>query len=136
MVNVSKRKLKGKDKEKLRHQFVDLLSNVNHRSAQTLVTELFSESEQTMFLKRLAIIILVDKNLSKYRIAQMLLVSESTVREIAHKHQVGQYDKLLLLTRSKKFDTEAFWETMEILLRAGMPPMGKDRWKNTLKRLR
>lgn len=107
-----------------------LFARIDDRGAQALFGELFSESEQIMFMKRLAIIIMVDKEYSKYRIARTLKVSESTVREIRSKYALDDYDKLLSLTRSKKFDNQEFWDTIGVLLRLGMPSMGKNRWKS------
>lgn len=130
MTNVSKQKLNKKEQKKLQKQVTSLFARTDDRGAQALFGELFTESEQIMFMKRLAIIIMVDKEYSKYRISRTLKVSESTVREIRSKYYLDEYNKLLALTRSDTFDNEKFWETIEVLLRLGMPSMGKDRWKS------
>jgi hypothetical protein len=35
------------------------------------------------------------------------------------------------LLKLKKKEYEDFWNTLEVILRAGLPPRGKGRWKST-----
>ena len=135
MTNVSKRKLKNDFQDKLFQQLSKLVTSANKKQTEGFLSALFTESEKIMFIKRLAVILLLSKEHSAYRISQTLKMSESTVNNIRLKHEIGLYNSIISLAQKKEFDTEQFWNTIEILLRAGLPPRGKDRWKSTLRNL-
>jgi uncharacterized protein YerC len=130
MTNVSKRVL-GKDQQKqLFYQLSQLVSEANKTETRTFFGDLFTEAEQIMFIKRLAVILLLSKEYSPYRIAKTLKMSESTINQIKLKYELGEFEAIVSLSRKNKFDTKQFWTTLETLLQAGMPSMGKDRWKS------
>ena len=133
MTNVSKKKLSNQQQQQLKSQFVDLLAAVDQDSSRCFFNELFSEAEQIMLMKRLAIILLLQEGYSKYRIAQTLQVSESTVLEQAKQVELGRYRGLLKLSKAKTFDAQKFLDVLETLLQAGLPPQGKGRWKKALR---
>jgi DNA-binding NarL/FixJ family response regulator len=130
MTNISKRRLGDMHQKKLLKQLAGLFATSDKKSTELMLTDLFTESEQIMFIKRLGIVMMINSGYSKYRIAKTLLVSESTVREAGKKFDMGMYNNLLRKTQTKQFDSKKFWATVEVLLRAGMPSMGKDRWKD------
>jgi Trp operon repressor len=129
MTNVSKRPLGQKAREQLSSQFIELFSTANKKQHLDLFISLFSDAERTMFIKRLAIVLLLAEGFSTYKIAKSLIVSDSTVREIRAQYTTGRYDPMISIIRTKQFDRKKFWKTLELLLRAGMPPRGRGRWK-------
>ena len=82
-----------------------------------------------MFIKRLAVIALLREEYSEYKIYTLLKMSPSTVAKLHEQYLAGRYDSVLRsLGRSKK-EKEEMWKIVELVLRAGMPSMGKDRWR-------
>lgn len=133
MTRVSKQPLAKAVKHALSEQLLMLLVQADVKLAKSILHEFFTASEQVMFIKRLAMIMMLEKGYSKYRIAHSLAVSESTVKLIAVAFKAGRYDILIGATRKKDFDKEAFWKTVEVILRCGMPSMGSDRWQSWLR---
>lgn len=129
MTNVSKHKLSKKMQSCLFAQFTQLFAAADQKHLAKLFDALFTESEKMMFVKRVAIILLLQEQYSTYAISKTLKVSDATVRTILQKYETGQYEALSRIVRKKSFDAELFWETVEVLLRAGLPPYGKDRWQ-------
>ncbi len=130
MTNISKRSLDKQQQEQLFYQLSQLVHGTNKNETRVFLEQLFTETEQIMFLKRLAVILLLSKNQSAYRIAKTLKMSESTVNHIRLKYEFGDYDAIVKRSKKKEFDSKQFWNTMEVLLRGGMPPMGKKRWQS------
>jgi hypothetical protein len=59
-----------------------------------------------------------------------LKISDSTVRDVKSRLNLGQYDHLVAHYEKKKFNSKEFWETIDLILRAGLPSRGKDRWQS------
>lgn len=129
MTHVSKKKLTKKQQSSLHSQFVTLLIAADTSRTTDLFTQLFTKAEQIMFIKRVAMIGMIGRGYSKYRVAQTLNVSESTVARIALGCEIGQYDAVLSLLQTKQFDSKKFWHIVEVVLRGGMPPMDGRRWQ-------
>lgn len=130
MTRVSKNTLQEKHQKQLLTQLADLFSSVKTKKAAQLFQSLCTEAEQTMLVKRLAAILMIEKKYSRYHIAHTLSMSESTVREIQKKYDEGQYAEITVTIRQKEYEREQFWRTIDSLARLGMPSMGKDRWKS------
>jgi uncharacterized protein YerC len=130
MTNVSKRELEPEVRKKLLTQFAGLFKAAGDVQLSKIFSELFTEAEQIMFVKRLAIIIMLINNFSNYAIAQHLEVSEATVRSTKAKYVNGEYDTIVRVLNNKKFDGQKFWRVLELVLTAGLPPRtGRGRWK-------
>lgn len=129
MTNISKNKLPKKSEVKLFSQFTKLFAVADEKLLADMFEALFTEAEKIMFIKRLAIILLLSRKCSNYRISKTLHISDSTVRDIKQKFLKGHYDVLVKSVNNKKFDTKKFWTTVEVLLSAGLPPRGRGRWK-------
>lgn len=114
--------------ERIRNQFFNTIIGLRSaRSGIGFLEEFFTESEQILFIKRLAIIIMLNEHFSYYRIQKTLNVSTSTIKRM-HEHLLsGKYDAIRKIYRKRK-EREAFWDDLEVLMRAGMPPMGRGRW--------
>ena len=129
MTNVSKHKLKQKIQQKLFNQFTNVFIVADERKLASLFDALFTDAEKIMFIKRIAIIFMLSKGVSMYAIAKSLHVSETTVRTQREKLSEGQYNAITGIIRKQKFDSDQFWEIVEVLLRGGMPSYGRNRWK-------
>lgn len=129
MTNISKQPLSQQTTDKLFFQLTKLFADVSQQRASNFLDNLFTDSEKIMFIKRLAVVLLISKGQSTYRIAKLLSVSDATVRTIKQKYDQGAYGSIISATQKKAFDSEKFWKTLEVILRGGMPSMGKDRWK-------
>ncbi len=130
MTNVSKRKLDRSVQKKLLKQITNLFTSVTSRTAQPVFEGLFTESEQVMFVKRFAMVLMLERGYSRYRISKTLDLSETTVNRIYLRYEEGEFEALIKVVRRKEFNSKAFWNTVEVVLRGGMPPMGRDRWRS------
>ncbi len=130
MTRVSKKHLTKEAERKLFAQFVALFSSGNKNQNAELFEALFTDTEKTMFIKRTAIIFLLLEGYSPYGISKTLIVSDSTVRGIRGQCENGAFDPIVSYMRKKSFDREQFWNTLDKVLRCGLPPRaGRGRWK-------
>ena len=93
MTNISKNILDSKTESKLRKQFSKFFSDQIPSELENLFSDLLTQSEQIMLIKRLAVIVLLIEGQSIYSIPKTLQMSVSTVRDIKSKYKLGKYDK-------------------------------------------
>jgi len=130
MTNVSKNKLDDATQQRLFAQFSALFAKSSQKEVVNLFEALFTDSEKIMFMKRLAVILMVAQGHSTYAVAKSLHVSDKTARDVKARLISGVYDDIVTSTKHKNFDSKKFWASIEVLLRLGMPSYsGKDRWK-------
>ena len=129
VTHVSKEPLPAKRQEQLFREFSQLFASTQGRDAAKLFDALFTESEKVMFIKRIAIVLMLARGASTYVIARSLKVSDSTVRDIKKQAKAGKYDPIIATIKTDSFDAEALWKTVESLLRLGFPEQGKGRWQ-------
>ena len=130
MPHISKQKLDQKVYKKLFRQFTDIISNLDKTNSQNLFSELLTETERIMLVKRLATVVMLYEGYSQYVVEKTLKLSSSTVARINLAYEDGLYDSLVTIFKNKKEKRDQFWSTLEILLRGGMPSMTEDRWKH------
>jgi len=128
MTNISKQQLTAGVADKLRLQLARIFHNVPVQKSKNLFEALLSEAEQIMLAKRLAVILLLHQKIGVTEISRQLLVSDATVRSLRTEYKKGQYAILVSHCTSSSFDSQKFWQTLEVVLRGGLPPRGKDRW--------
>ena len=129
MTNVSKKPLTTDLRHQLYKQFAQIFAMSSEQNVSLLLLELFTESEQIMFIKRLGIIMMLNKGCSTYKISRMLDVSDATVRSTKAKLLEGEYNRLLKVTKSNKCDSKKCWLVIDKVLCAGLPPRsGSNRW--------
>ena len=130
MTHVSRKKLSKEARNKLFTQFVGVFSKGKKGEQKDLFASLFTDAEEIMFVKRVAVIFLLLEGYSTYRISKTLIVSDSTVRNIQKQCETGRFDPIIAEMRKKNFDREKFWNTLDTILRLGMPPrVDSSRWK-------
>lgn len=130
MTHVSKNSLSNDVEKKLKIQFAKFFSNQSPQDIENLFSNLLTLSEQIMLIKRLTVIIMLIEGRSTYNIQKTLKISISTVLEIKTKYQLNHYEYLVDRFNDKKFNVDAFVRVIEKILDAGMPSLGKDRWKS------
>ncbi len=131
MPHISKQKLKPTHEKKLYMQLAKLIGKLDKDNVNLFLSELLGKEEKIMLAKRFAVIVMLIEKNSTYRIAQLLHMSPSTVERLKLKLNFGEYEYIEKLLKQNKKEYEDFWKTLEVILRAGMPPMGKGRWKST-----
>jgi len=128
MTHISKGKVPEQIEKDIHAQLETTLLKLNYaKTGKDFLQEFFTDSERIMFAKRLAIIQMLAKHYSWDVIASTLYVSRSTIARI-YKNEKGATSKPSSRYKATKNNTD-FWETLDVLSRAGMPELGKGRWK-------
>ena len=130
MTNVSKQKLPKKHLDKIYKQLHNAVGRLNNRTSAEFFNDLLGPEEQIMLTKRLATVAMYIEGNSSYRVSQLLKISPSTAENIRKDYEMGRYDNVKKILTKNKADYEQFWKTLDVVLRAGMPPMGRGRWKS------
>lgn len=133
MTQVSKRPLDKKIYDRIFEIFIAAFIEVNNKKkAEKFLTEIFSETEQIMIAKRLAIAFLLTKKYSFEAITKMLKVSQATICQVNRfaKKETSGYISILKEVEKHTGDNSGnslayILTVMETLL---PPPRGSD-WK-------
>jgi uncharacterized protein YerC len=134
MTNVSKLPPSSKTSQKLFREFSRLFANSGEQTITHLFLELFTESEQIMFVKRVGIILMLREDYSNYAIAKILKVSPTTVSTIQKNYLAGEYKQLVTATSKVAFDSDKFWKIFDLVLGVGLPARaGNGRWNHIFK---
>lgn len=90
--------------------------------------DLLSSTERVMLAKRLAVILMLFNSYPFTAIERTLKVSPSTVVRLWKRMKKGDFKNIrdIIMDAKKK---GGFFDDLEILLQAGMPPRGRGRWK-------
>lgn len=135
MTHVSRKWVKKDVFERMTRQFIDTISEL--RTKQEIagfVKELLTPTERIMLAKRLAVILMLEKGYPCRVIERTLKVSPSTSIRFWKMTKIQRFNFLTKDIKSKEAKRK-FWEGIEELLRAGMPPRGRGRWRKTLELL-
>ena len=134
MTHVSSRKLAHSAEKKLYTQLADIfVAHSRPKDCQRLIYELFTDAERLMFGKRIAVIVLLERNHSFYSIAKALHVSESTVARIDARRQAGAYRQIVRTIKNKEH-RQSFIGTLEAVLTAGLPGNVSKRFRDDIRR--
>lgn len=127
MTHVSKKKLDKTISKKLWNQLLRTFKNAGRMSAaDVIVKELFTYTENTMFAKRLAIILLLDRGIPQHVITEELNVSPSTVVRMSLNIEIGKYNQILRIAGKQNL-----LDILERIILMGMPPrVGRGRWNH------
>lgn len=133
MARISERPVKNTILYKISEQLVSYIASIRTtRNSQRFIGELFSESERLMIAKRLAIVVMLEHGYSYVTIKKTLSVSNDTIARISEDKNRGRFkyiEKQCGTRYRPKAGEEDFWNYLEIILQAGMPPQGKGRWR-------
>ena len=130
MPHVSKEKLDEKTKKKLLDQTVEFFVLDGKKSQKIFFEELLTDTERIMLIKRMAAALLLSESVSLYKIAQQLHLSTSTAKRFYREYERGRFDKTIATFGRHERKKKDMWKLIELISRAGMPSMGKERWKN------
>jgi len=129
MSQISSKELDNKTLKRIYGQLVKTISDLGSiKYSEDFTEEFFTETEQIMFAKRLAIILLLSENFSWKTIEKILKVTPATISRIAKVLDGEGYQFAKRIVHDKKLK-EKFWLDLEVILRGGLPPIGKGRWK-------
>ena len=129
MVNISKKKLKKDILDQINNRLINTIAQLEtNLSTKNFINDLLSEFEKIVLAKRLSVIFMLQENISWYRISRLLNLSPTTVRKIAREIDLAGYENIIKIAKQKK-NKVTFWAGMDLVLRAGIPPIvGKGRW--------
>lgn len=132
MTHVSKKKLHPQHERRVVNAFMCSLFSTNMTRGKARVYAILTHTERIMLAKRLAIITMLDKQHSYYRICETLNVSVSTVRRLNKKLQAGDFDPLCHIFNRHL----SFLDYLELFLAAGAPSVTGPRHQKRLNALR
>ena len=130
MANVSKKPLKEETQDKIEKTFADFVGALTADEADDFYRSFFTESEQIMLTKRLAIIILLTKGAPYAHIATVLNVSPATVRRIDNWKKDGRYDEFMkIASGSEDGFADRLWTLLRILIEENIHHYGATGWR-------
>ena len=134
MPHISSKKLDSILMQKLFGKLLTLLDKAHDKkSTSKILNELFTETENIMFAKRLAIILMLSSKTPQHRIVEVLQVSPSTVAKTSLLIEIGKYEAVLKVSTKEKISLEKI--VWSILTAGGvMPPrLGRKYWTKHFK---
>jgi len=132
MTHVSKRKVEPKVEKQIIDAFMNALFSTSLARGKARVRSILTPTERIMLAKRLAIITMLERDQSYYRIEQTLNVSGSTIRRLNKRLLAGDFDPLCRVFGRNL----SFLDYLEIFLSAGMPAIAGPRHQKRLDQLR
>ncbi|MCK5285735.1 MAG: hypothetical protein KAJ58_00725 [Candidatus Pacebacteria bacterium] len=129
MVRVSKQKIDKKVLNQINNRLVDVISKLETNiSIANFLNDLLTESEKIVLAKRLAIIFMLQENISWYKISVLLKVSPTTVKKVVIDIDLEEYENILKIVKQRK-NRITFWAGMDLTLRIGIPSLvGAGQW--------
>jgi len=128
MPHVSRKQLQDDVSRQIYDQFIKMLANKKAISRDDALDQLLTDTEHIMLAKRFAALYMLAQNVSAYRAHKLLHMSYVTTKRLKRELANGLHPHIAPALKKKK-DREHFWAEMEVLVRVGMPEMGKNRWK-------
>ncbi len=129
MPHISKRRIKEKTFLRIQKQLAGALANAkSFGEANSFIKEFFTPTERIMLSKRLAAIFMLQTGASPYRVWKTLKLSPSTAERLHMRLETGAFVNICKILNHKE-NKKSFWDDLETLLQAGLPPRGKGRWK-------
>src|SRR3989344_6913823 len=122
MPHVSKRKLDQKIFDKIFRELIIVLEQAQSKKKFVpVLNELLTKTEKIMLAKRLATVLLLFGDIPQHRIAEVLLLSPTTVSKVSFQIEIGKYDSIKNISKKEKIDLE---KVIWLLLTAGgiLPP--------------
>lgn len=126
MPHVSKKKLDHEVLEILLNQLYGVFKIAGNKKSLAVFTEdLFTKTEKTMFAKRLAAILLLNKGTPQHVISNKLNMSPSTIARLSFGIDTGQYNGIIMVTKNKS--EEIIDVLLETILENLPRPFGRKR---------
>jgi len=130
MARVSKNSLDKETEGLLVDEMIEVIGRISQTEATGFIFEFLGKEEKIMFAKRLAAITMINEGGTSYAIANTLHISPSTVGKLFERYDRGDYSNTIrALTKNKK-NYHEFLNTIDFILRAGLPHYsGRGRWE-------
>jgi len=129
MTNISKKKLNKDIQQKIYSRLTKAIAGIHTRSKSAqFIEDILTETERQMLAKRFAALFMLTQNVSSYRVHKLLNMSTTTTKRLSLELSQGKHAYITSVVKKKK-DREKFWAELEVIVRLGMPEMGKNRWK-------
>ncbi len=132
MTHISKIKIPLSVERKIVDTFMRSLFSTNATRGKARIYSILTPIERIMLAKRLAIILMLDRDESYYRIEQTLNVSRSTVRRLHRRLHAGHFDPLCRIFNRNL----TFLDYLELFLSAGLPSRAGPRHQKRLEALK
>jgi uncharacterized protein YerC len=137
MTQVSRRPLSKGIFNRIFEIFISSFSHANNKNkARKFLSEVFSESEQIMIAKRLAIAFLLSKKYSFDSISHLLKVSNGTICNVNRfiKKDKSGYSEILKEVAREKSDTGNSLSYLLEMINGFLPPAIGTNWKEENKK--
>jgi len=130
MARVSKNNSSKETEVLLIDQMTEVIGRISQTQATGFIFEFLGKEEKIMLAKRLAAITMIHEGGSSYAISNILHISPSTVVKLYDRYNRGDFSNTIkALTKNKK-DYRELLETIDFILRAGLPRYNdKNRWQ-------
>lgn len=128
MPHVSSKRVKKNVFNRMTNEFVNTVSGLKtQREIKTFLNELLTPTERIMLAKRLAVIMMLKKGYPFHIIEKTLKISSSTSMRFWKLTKIREFS-IIMKNIQKEKAKKKFWNEIEVLMRASMPPMGRGRW--------
>lgn len=116
-------------------EFITTISKLNGRKEiQGFLQELLTPTERIMLAKRLAAILMIKKGYRFTAVERALKLSPSSVIRFWKLTKERPLTFIFKEMRRKEASRK-FWEELDSLIRLGLPPLGRGRWKHVFRLL-
>ena len=121
MPHISKKKLDEKILSQLEKHMLSILRDSGSKERVLVFQELLTKTERIMLAKRIAMLLLLKKKMSLYRISELLGVSPSTVSRFENAVSRGKYKQTVkwVWKNSEEGAMDAFLESLASLAFTG-----------------
>lgn len=134
MTHVSKFKMKDRVYKRINDNFIKSFVDSGSSHTRAMLQSLLTKTERMMLAKRLAIIVMLDRDYSYYQIMKTLKVSTSTTKRLHKNLESNRY--FFMRKRGNRKGTLGFLDLLEVFLSAGMPSIAGPRGQKRLNELR
>ncbi len=128
MPHVSGKKLSEEMMERLLVQLTAVFNAAGNKKAlPSLVDEFFTKTEKMMLAKRLAAILMLDREIPQHVITEKLSMSPSTIARLSLGIEIGKYKQILKIAGK---DRETIFHILTKFVLDELPaPIGRGKWK-------
>ncbi len=116
MTNISKNNINAPDFQAVQKQLIEHIAKLTKQNASALITNLLTDTEQIMIVKRYGAIFMYTQKYSPYRVSHTLGISQPTACRLYTQYQDGQFDDLM--STLKKKEKNQFLARIEDLIMA------------------
>ena len=135
MSRVSPQSVKKEIFLKMMDEFINHIINVKTGfESKQFLNKFLTSSEKIMLAKRLALILMLKRGYSFSTIKRNLKISDSTIARFWKLFKRHKFD-FIRAGNLKGKKAQSFWETLEKIINAGMPPRGRGHWRNVYRML-